>query len=98
MLILILVTVQYLQNVVLGFKKGPNHSLSDSRHLIKSPPLGKFPIPLPLNAILKTLNKGTSLLKFVCLFQVKFNFSTDNCPSLSSFLYCPLKIHSEQEG
>ena len=39
---------------------------------------GKFPIPLPLNAIWKTLDKRPSLLKFVCLFQVKFDFPTKN--------------------
>ena len=40
-------------------------------------PLGKFSTLLPLNTIWKTLVKGPSLLKFVCLFQVKFSFSID---------------------
>ena len=76
MLILILINVQYLHNVVFSFEKslsGQNHSFSDSQH---SP--GKFPIPLPLNTIWKTLDKGPSLLKFACLFQIKFNFSIEN--------------------
>ena len=36
------------------------------------------PHSLPLSTIWKTLQKGSSLLKFVCLFQVKFNFSFEN--------------------
>ena len=67
MLILILIDVQYLQNVVFSFEKylnGQHHSLSDFHHPI-SPP-AKFPIPshwrggggispLTLNAIWKIL-------------------------------------------
>ena len=37
-----------------------------------------FSIPLPLNAIWEILDKGPRFLKFVCLFQVKFNFSIEN--------------------
>ena len=36
------------------------------------------PHALPLSTIWKTLQKGPGLLKFVCLFQVKFNFSFEN--------------------
>ena len=50
--------------------------LSDS-HPIENPSR-EFPVPLPLNIIWKTLDKGPSLLKFVCLFKVKFNCSIDN--------------------
>ena len=45
MLILILINVQYLQNVVFSFEKGlsgQNHALSDSRH-----PTEKFPRQVP---------------------------------------------------
>ena len=68
MLILILIDVQYLQNLVFSFEKGSNvqnHSLSDSHHSIKKFPPAKFPIPLlkgfsclPLNTIWKTLMMG----------------------------------------
>ena len=68
MLILILTDVQYLQNVF-SFEKGSNgqkYSLSDSHHPIKKspPPQQNFPfpplgaLPLPLNAIWKTLPTG----------------------------------------
>ena len=43
-LILILISVQYLQNVVFGFEKGSigqNSSLSDSHHPIKKCPYSK---------------------------------------------------------
>ena len=63
MLILILIDVQYLQNVVLSLEKGSddqNHSSSDSLQLIKkflapkfSSPLHREKSPLPLNAIWK---------------------------------------------
>ena len=46
--ILILVNVQYLQNVVFSFEKGlsgQNHSLLDSHHLIGKFSPGKIPIP-----------------------------------------------------
>ena len=81
MSILILINVQYFQNVVFSFEKGlsgQNHSLSDSQHPIEKFSPGKFHIPLCLNAIWKTLDKGSSLLQFVCLVQVKFNFSIEN--------------------
>ena len=65
MLILILVDVQYLQNVAFSLEKDSgdqNHSWSDSHQLIKQFPAAKFPMllhwgksPLPLNAIWKTL-------------------------------------------
>ena len=45
MVILILINVQYLQNVVFSFEKGlsgQNHALSDSRH-----PTEKFPRQVP---------------------------------------------------
>ena len=68
MLILILIDVQYLQNLVFSFENGSNvqnHSLLDSHHSIKKFPLAKFPIPLlkifsclPLNTIWKTLIWG----------------------------------------
>ena len=53
MLILILIDVQYLQNVISSFdegSKGQNHSLPDSYHPIKNPP-ANIPIPPPLGAI-----------------------------------------------
>ena len=83
MLILILINVQYLQNIF-SFEKGwsgQNHCLSYSHHPIDKSPQANFtppPLPLPLNTYWKTLGKGPSLLKFVCLFQVKFSFSIDN--------------------
>ena len=80
MLTLILINVQYLQNVVFSLENGSssqNHSLSYSHYLIERFPLAKFPISLFLNATRKTLDKGWSLLKFVYLFQVKFHFSVD---------------------
>ena len=82
MLILTLISIQYLQNVAFSFEKGltgQNHSLSESCHPIDPPPLPPRQIshPLPVNTIWKTLGKGPSLLKLVCLFQVKFNFSID---------------------
>ena len=46
MLILIVIDVQYLQNVVLRFEEGSNgqnHSSSNTYHLIKNP-LATFPI------------------------------------------------------
>ena len=77
MLSLVLINVQYLQSIVFSSGKG----LSGQNHIPttqqKNLP-GKFPIPLPLNTIWKTLGKGPSLLNFVCLFQVKFNFLIDN--------------------
>ena len=48
MLILILIDVQYSQNVVFSFEKGSNgqiHFFSDSHHLIKKSPLQNFPSP-----------------------------------------------------
>ena len=66
LVILILIDVQYLQNVVFSFEKGSNgriHS-SDSHHLIKKSPPNKishFPAPQwreyphSLNAIWKTM-------------------------------------------
>ena len=42
MLILVLIDVQYIQNVVFSFEKasnGQNHSSSDSHHPITPPPL-----------------------------------------------------------
>ena len=82
MLILILINVQYLQNVVFSFEKGSsgqNHSLSDSHNQIeKSLQVNFSSTSLPLTTVWKTLDRGPSLLKFVCLFQVKFNFSMDN--------------------
>ena len=80
MLILILVNVQYLQNVVFSFEKGSscqNHFVSDSHQPVEKFPLVNFPSPPPLTTIWKTLNKGPSLLNFICLFPVKFNFSID---------------------
>ena len=68
MLILILIDVQYLQNLVSSIEKGSNlqnHSLSDLHHSIKKIPPTKFPIPqlrgfscLPLNTICKILMMG----------------------------------------
>ena len=77
MLILILINVQCLQNVASSFEKGfsgQNHSLQDSHHLIEKFPPDKFPIPTPLNAIWKTLDKGPSLLKFVCYSKLNSIF------------------------
>ena len=75
MLILILVDVQYLRNVAFSIAKewnGQNYFLSDSHNIpprkkirhqnLKSPNLAMGEIPLPLNAVWKTLiyglNKG----------------------------------------
>ena len=65
MLILILIDVQYLQNVVFSLEKGSgdqNHFSLDSLQLIKKFLAAKFPIPLhrkksplPLNAIWKLI-------------------------------------------
>ena len=58
MLILILIDVQYLQNVVFSIKNGSNfsnHSSSDSPHPIKKVNLAKFSIPAPYESIWKTL-------------------------------------------
>ena len=64
MLILILIDVQYLQNVDFSFEKGSNgqsNSSSDIHHPLKESPPANFPFPpvedfpLPLNAIWKTL-------------------------------------------
>ena len=48
MVILILIDVQYLQNVVFNFEKGSeaqSHSSSDSDHPVKKFLPAKFPIP-----------------------------------------------------
>ena len=72
MLILILVDIQYLQNVVFSFEKdsnGQKHSSSDSHPPNKkippqqnvpfSPPLlGEFPPSLPFKTIWNTLSNG----------------------------------------
>ena len=69
MITLILINVQYLQNVVFSFENGlnrQNYSTSDSRHLIeKSTPRQNFPLPstggnfpLLLNVIGKTLSSS----------------------------------------
>ena len=65
MLSLVLIDVQYLQNVVFSFEKdsnGQNHYLPDSHYSIKKLPQQNFiflPLaeifPIPLNAIWKTL-------------------------------------------
>ena len=65
MLILILIYVQYLQNVIFNFEKGSNgqmHSSSDSNHSIKKLPQQNFlffptggGIPTTSDAIWKTL-------------------------------------------
>ena len=51
MLIMILINVQYLENVVFNFEKGSsgqNHSLSDSHHAIEKSPQANFPSPYPV--------------------------------------------------
>ena len=55
-------------------------SLSDSHHPIEKFPQANFPPPLPLKLfpIWKSLDKGSSFLKTVSLFQVKSNFSIEN--------------------
>ena len=62
MLILSLIDVKYSQKVVLSFEKdssGQNHSSSGSHHPVKkSPPRQNFRLPIPLNAICKTLSTG----------------------------------------
>ena len=81
MLILILINVQYLQNVIFSFERGSsdqNHFFLDSHRPIENPPQANFPSLLPFHIIWKTLGKRPSFLKFVCLFQVKFNFFIDN--------------------
>ena len=66
MLMLILIDVQYLQNVLFSFEKGSNgenHSLTDSYHPMKKSPsrISHLPtgqeFPLPLNTVWKTLQK-----------------------------------------
>ena len=58
MLILILIDAQYLQNVVFSFEKKVKMVKITPREIPttrqKNPPV-KFPIPLPLNGIWKTL-------------------------------------------
>ena len=52
MLILILIDIQYLQNVVLSFEKGlnsQNHSSSGSHHQIKNPPRNQYKEILEIN-------------------------------------------------
>ena len=59
MLILILIDVQYLQNVVFSFEKGldgQNYPSSSSHYLIKKPSKISHSPP-SLNAIWKTLSK-----------------------------------------
>ena len=51
MLLLILINVQYLQNVIFSFEKGSNgqnHSLSDSDHPKEECPKANFPSPYPI--------------------------------------------------
>ena len=58
MLILILIDVQYLQNVVFSTEKrlsGENHSSSDSHQQMKKSHPAKFPVP-PLGRISPSLN------------------------------------------
>ena len=61
MLILILIDVQYLQNVVFSFEKGldgQNYPSSSSHYLIKKKKTSKISYSPPsLNAIWKTLSK-----------------------------------------
>ena len=78
MLILILINDQYLQNVAFSFEKGvsgQNHSLSDCHHSIEKFPQ-KYPTshPLLLSTIWKTLEKGPSLLEFVCYSKLNSTF------------------------
>ena len=71
MLILILFNIQNLQSVAFSFEKGSsgqNHFLSASHQPIEKFPDANFPSVLLLNAIWKTLEKGSILLRFVCLF------------------------------
>ena len=60
MLILVLIDVQYIQNVGFSFEKdsnGQNHSWSDSNLSINlTLPIAKFRISLILNVIWKTLD------------------------------------------
>ena len=78
MLLLILINVQYLQNVVFSFERGSysqNHSLSNSHYFMKKfpkqnfpfPPLGGFP-PYSLKLLENTDNGGiyTSLQNLKC--------------------------------
>ena len=81
MLILILIKVQYLQNVAFSFEKVQvvkiiPCEIPTTRQ--KNPTQVNFPSTLPSNIIWKSLGKRPSLLKFVCLFQVEFNFSINN--------------------
>ena len=81
MLISILINVQYLQNVAFSFEKDSsdqNHSLSDSHHPIEQSPQADFPPHYPLPLFEKPWTKPQVCLKFVCLVQVKFDFSIDN--------------------
>ena len=71
MLILILFNIQNLRSVAFSFEKGSsgqNHFLSASHQPIEKFPDANFPSVLLLNAIWKTLEKGSTLLRFVCLF------------------------------
>ena len=91
LIILILINVQYLQNVVFSFQKGSsgqNHSLSDSHHPIEKSPPANFPSPYPLILFGKSWKKFAkpSFFKFACLFQVKFSFTIDNIFFQSSIM------------
>ena len=81
MLILILINIQYLQNVVFSSEEGQNgqnHS-SVTHHQLKNPPrqdfasplLGK-PSPLPVGTICKTL-LDTSSKVLLCTFSSILN-------------------------
>ena len=56
MLILVLIDVQYLQNVDFSFEEGPNgqnHSSSDTHHPIRSPPIPKRYLENPARHVTK---------------------------------------------
>ena len=73
MLTVVLIDVQYIQNVVFSFEESSNcqnQSWSYSHHLIKKSPQQIFSFPLPFNDIWKTLKNWCVLttVSFVCKY------------------------------
>ena len=76
MLILILINVQYLQNVVFSFGKGlsgKNHSLSDSHHPVEKSPPDKFTIFRLLSYCLENLGQRAKFVKVCTLYYYLHN-------------------------
>ena len=78
-LILILISVQYLQNVVFGFEKGSigqNSSLSDSHHPIKKCPYSKVSHYPPTEGIPPPKKKA--IWKTLCIAYVNVNIALNS--------------------